>query len=74
MPATESPATNLAIAVKPWMPAMNHGSSATPTITPEGHGKYLVSEVYLFMPGRWEMRTSFSGGVTDHAAPAFDIR
>jgi hypothetical protein len=71
--ATGKPRDDLSLAVEPWMPAMNHGSSAIPMVTAEGDGKYLVTAVYLFMPGHWEMRTSFSGAMTDHAAPAFDI-
>jgi hypothetical protein len=67
------PRDDLSVAVTPWMPAMNHGSSAIPTVTAEGGGRYLVTGVYLFMPGRWELRTSFSGPTNDHAAPAFDI-
>jgi hypothetical protein len=67
------PRDDLTLAVKPWMPAMNHGSSAIPTVTPAGHGKYVVTEVYLFMPGHWELQTSISGAMTDYAAPAVDI-
>jgi hypothetical protein len=71
--ADGQPRDDLTIAVKPWMPAMNHGASAIPTVTPAGHGVYVVTEVYLPMPGHWEMQTSFSGAVTDYVAPAFDI-
>jgi hypothetical protein len=67
------PRDDLTLAVKPWMPAMNHGSSAIPVVTPAGHGKYVVTEVYLFMPGHWELQTSFTGAVTDYVAPAVDI-
>jgi hypothetical protein len=67
------PRDDLSVDVTPWMPAMNHGSSAIPTVTPQGGGRYLLPEVYLFMPGHWELRTSFSGAMTDHAAPAVDI-
>jgi hypothetical protein len=72
--ADGAPRDDLTVAVSPWMPAMNHGSSAIPTVTPQGHGKYLVTEVYLFMPGLWQLRTSFSGGVTDHVTPAVEIQ
>jgi hypothetical protein len=72
--ADGTPRDDLVVAVSPWMPAMNHGSSSIPTVTPQGHGKYLVTEVYLFMPGLWQLRTSFSGGVTDHVAPAVEIQ
>jgi len=71
--STEKPRDDLSVAVKPWMPAMNHGSSAIPAVTAEGGGKYLVTGVYLFMPGRWDLRISLSDATTDHAAPAFEI-
>jgi hypothetical protein len=72
--ASGKPRDDLTIAVDPWMPAMNHGSSAIPTVTPKGGGNYVVTEVDLFMPGHWELRTSFSSATTtDHAAPAVDI-
>ena len=71
--ADGSPRAGLSIAVTPWMPAMNHGSSAIPTATPETGGKYLVTDVDLFMPGLWELRTSFSGPAKDYVAPAFVI-
>lgn len=67
------PQDGLELQIKPWMPAFNHGA-IPPTITPEGNGKYLVTEVDLFMAGRWELRTTFSGPVSDHATPAFDIQ
>jgi len=68
-----SPRAGLSIAMTPWMPSMNHGSSAIPTATPETGGKYLVTDVDLFMPGLWELRTSFSGPAKDYVAPAFVI-
>jgi hypothetical protein len=63
----------LTVDVVPWMPAMDHGTSS-PTVTPEGEGKYRVSELYLFMPGTWVLKTSFSGPVSDHAEPEFEIQ
>jgi hypothetical protein len=63
----------LVLAVKPWMPAMGHGTSVAPTITPETNGKYLVSGVDLFMAGLWQLRLTISGPMEDHAAPAFEI-
>jgi hypothetical protein len=61
-----SPAQGLTVGVQTWMPAMNHGSS-TPTVTEEGGGKYLVSDVYLYMPGTWQLLVTFSGALDDHA-------
>lgn len=68
-----APQDGLTVTVVPWMPAMDHGTS-TPTVTPEGNGKYLVTELYLFMPGTWVLKTSFAGPVADHAEPEFEIQ
>jgi len=68
------PKDGLVIAVKPWMPAMGHGTSIAPTITPESNGKYMVSDVDLFMPGLWELRLTISGPTEDNAAPEFEIQ
>jgi hypothetical protein len=67
-----APVDGLTVDVSPFMPAMGHGTS-TPTIVPEGGGKYLVNEVYLYMPGVWELRTTFSGPVSDHATPSVSV-
>jgi len=67
------PLEGLAITSLPWMPSMGHGTSVLPTITERGQGRYVLGNVYLYMPGRWELRTSFSGSVTDGAAPAFEV-
>src|SRR5580704_10931797 len=48
------PRDGLDVAVTPWMPSMNHGSSILPTVAAEGDGTYLVTNVDLFMPGYWE--------------------
>ena len=71
--ADESPVDGLTLAIQPWMPAMNHGAIA-PTVVPQGDGKYLVTELDLFMPGHWQLRTAVSGPMTDHVTPAFDIQ
>jgi hypothetical protein len=31
------------------------------------------TNVYVYMPGRWELKTTFSGPMQDHAAPAFQV-
>ena len=64
---------DLTVSVQPWMPAMNHGSSTVPTVTRQGAGKYLVTEVNLFMPGHWELRMSLSGSSPDDVVVASDI-
>jgi hypothetical protein len=57
----------------PWMPSMGHGASVLPTVSSPSKGTYVLDGVYMFMPGRWELRTAFSGRVTDSATAAFDI-
>jgi hypothetical protein len=34
---------------------------------------YVLTNVGLFMPGTWELRTSIAGAITDHTAPSFEI-
>ena len=67
---TGAPVDGLGVSVVPYMPAMGHGSSEVPTVTPLGSGKYQVSGLELFMPGEWELRTSFTGPVNDTVNPA----
>jgi hypothetical protein len=64
--------TGLSVAVRAWMPSMNHGSS-DPTVVDEGGGKYLVRDVYLYMPGTWQLQTTFAGPLDDHATASFGI-
>lgn len=52
------PRDGLHLEVVPWMPAMGHGSSVTPTVTAKGSGKYVAEGVEFFMPGRWELRVA----------------
>jgi hypothetical protein len=63
----------LIVHVVPWMPAHGHGTSLVPTVMAKSHGRYVLTDVDLFMPGHWELRTTFSGPLTDHVAPAFDV-
>lgn len=61
------PVDGLGVALQPWMPAMGHGSSVTPTVVPQGHGLYTLQHVELAMPGSWQLRFTFTGAVQDHA-------
>lgn len=73
--ADGTPASGLALDVVPWMPAMGHGTSVKPAVEPgPDPGSYTVTNVNLFMPGLWEIRTTIGGPTSDHAAPQFDIR
>jgi hypothetical protein len=71
--ATGAAEPGLTVAAVPFMPAMGHGTSITPqsSVTPEGY--YVLDNVSMFMPGRWELRIDFSGKVVDRAVPTFDI-
>jgi hypothetical protein len=64
----------LALEVTPWMPSMDHGSPVTPTSTPRGAGLYDLTDVYLVMPGEWQLRTAITGETTDSAAPQFMVQ
>jgi hypothetical protein len=63
----------LTLAVTPWMPAMDHGTSGIPVVTPLGGGVYQVSNLVLYMAGHWELRMAIGSAPMDHAAPAFDV-
>jgi hypothetical protein len=67
------PQTGLTFGVKPFMPQMGHGPSVVPTVVEVGHGVYRIDEVDLFMSGAWELRTTFTGSVSDTTAPAFTV-
>jgi hypothetical protein len=69
-----TPVPGLALDVVPWMPAMGHGASVKPSVAPgPDPGSYDVTNVNLFMPGLWEIRTTIGGSTSDHVAPHFDI-
>jgi hypothetical protein len=63
----------LSLSVQPWMPEMGHGSSVAPVVTPEDGGIYDITNVYLAMPGTWEMRTTVDGPQSDHVTPSFQV-
>jgi hypothetical protein len=69
----ETPIDGLQVTVVPWMPAMDHGT-ASPAVTQVGGGKYSVKDLYFFMPGTWQLQTSFSGPLTDHATLTFQLQ
>ena len=72
--ADGTPATGLDLDVTPWMPAMGHGASVKPTVEPgPDPGVYTVTNVSLFMPGLWEIRTTIGGSMSDHVTPTFEI-
>lgn len=72
--STHAPVDGLDLSVVPWMPAMGHGSSVTPTVTPMGNGVYLVSNIFMYMPGTWQLRTTLVGQDTDSVTPEFTVQ
>jgi YtkA-like len=70
----DTPMDGLTLQVVPWMPEMHHGADVAPTVMAEGGGKYLVSNLYLYMPGLWELKTTISGAKTDTANPEFQVQ
>jgi len=71
--AAHPPAEGLTLSVVPWMPEMGHGSSIKPSVTAGGDGRYVVSDVDMVMPGKWELRTTIAGSSDDGATPTFEI-
>jgi len=63
----------LGIAATPWMPDMGHGASVVPDLHVEAGGVYVLTDVAMFMPGRWQLRTTFSGAASDHVTIEFQI-
>jgi ABC-type glycerol-3-phosphate transport system substrate-binding protein len=68
-----APVDGLQIDVLPWMPAMGHGASVSPSVTATGDGRYRIDDVDFFMPGQWVLHTSIAGGSTDGVVPEFQI-
>lgn len=68
------PVDGLVLEVVPWMPAMSHSTSAEPAVSAAGSGVYDLSNVFLFMAGQWQLRTTITGGMSDSAAPNFMVQ
>jgi hypothetical protein len=66
--ASGLPVDGLAIQLVPWMPAHGHGTSATAVVEAKGDGYYLAKPVYLYMSGRWELRTTLGDNAGDAGA------
>jgi hypothetical protein len=69
--AAGAPKDGLAVDVTPWMPAHGHGASVRPTVIAKSGGNYVVTDVSLFMPGEWELRTTIGG--SDHVTPKITV-
>jgi hypothetical protein len=67
------PADGLTIDAVPAMPAHGHGASVHPTVTARGGGVYVLENVSLYMPGAWELQTTFQGSIHDVATIPLDV-
>jgi hypothetical protein len=63
----------LSMTMTTWMPAMGHGSGVTPTVAPIDGG-FVTTNISLPMAGRWDLRCTFEGELTDHATLSYDIQ
>jgi hypothetical protein len=68
------PADDLSVGTQPWMPAHGHGTATVPAVTALGDGFYWAMPVSLYMAGRWELRTTITGDVTDRVVFVVDVR
>ena len=73
-PATGAGVDGLTLDIVPEMPSMGHGTPVVPKVSASGNGVYVASDVDLFMAGRWDLRISFGGTVTDLAVVSIDAR
>lgn len=67
------PVDGLGVSVVPWMPAHGHGTTVQPTLMPAGPGVQIATPLYLFMSGRWQLRTTLTGPIDDAVTPTVDI-
>jgi hypothetical protein len=78
---TGAPVAGLGIQTVPRMPDHGHGTSITPLTTDEGGGDYVISPLYLYMGGYWQVTLNIrpaaaDGGASSGLAPdsvVFDV-
>lgn len=71
---TDAPQSGLELSVVPWMPAMGHGTSVTPTVVETAPGIYDLENLVLFMPGTWQIRTQWDGPAVEKVTPTLEVR
>jgi len=65
----------LTVSAVPWMAAHGHGTSVRTRVAAQGMGVYQIDNVYLYMDGRWELRSTLAGpGASESVTPVFDVR
>lgn len=69
------PVVDAMVTLEPWMPAHGHGSSKAPLVTNLGAGAYRAEDIYLTMPGYWELTIEVSaGGERDLFVLDYDVK
>ena len=59
--------------VEPWMPAHGHGATQAAVITAlDTPGQFLLSPVYMWMGGYWEIRFKSPGQTTPEDCPVLE--
>jgi hypothetical protein len=72
--AQGKPIEGALITLVPWMPLMGHGADVTPVPHAMGKGRYVLTNVNLFMPGEWQLRFQITAGTTScDATPTFNV-
>lgn len=73
--ADAAPLDGWTLSVRPWMPAMGHGTAIVPTVAALGDGHYRVTNVSLSMAGHWVLATDLvHGELADHVDLGVDVR
>jgi hypothetical protein len=65
--SADQPLGGLEIDAIPKMPVHNHGTSVTPLTREQGGGRYVISPLYLFMSGYWQVTLDVSPPASDAA-------
>jgi hypothetical protein len=69
-----APLDGATIVITPFMPDHNHGTSVTPVVSPKGGGSYGIANLYLFMPGLWQVTIDVTPmGSTEHRTVVYNI-
>lgn len=68
-----APVDGLSVQTQPWMPAHGHGAATSPVVAGLGEGRYWAMPINFYMPGRWELRTTLAGDVTERVVFVVDV-
>lgn len=69
-----SPMDGATISASPFMPAHQHGSPITPTISATGTpGEYMITPINLWMPGVWQTTLTVTSGTADRTVYSFCV-